>query len=80
MLVKHRGQLTELIPTEGTFVLANDDRVKATIRIGERGQQRRGAGPVGPRHAAGLPDIEVVRDDPAVPGDQLAGGLPLPAP
>jgi len=54
--------------------------VKHTIRIGERGQQRSGAWPAGPRHAAGMPYIEVVRDDPAVHGDQFASGLLLPGP
>lgn len=80
MLIKHGGQLTELIPAKGTFVLTNHNRVEPAVRIGERGQQRRGARPISPRHPAGTPDIEVLRDNPPVPGDQLACSLPLPGP
>ena len=77
---EHGHHQAVLVAVERPLRLPDHHRVKAPVRVGQVGEQLRGAGTALPRQRPGLADVEVVgHDDPAGRLDQgaAAGLLPV---
>lgn len=70
--------MNQLVAVEGSFVLADDDRVEPPRRASDRGQQRCGLRALAPGKTAGAADVEVLGDNVATTGDRLVRRVDLP--
>jgi hypothetical protein len=74
---RHRGVLGAV---EGPLVLPDHDRVPATVRVGQRGDQGRSLRAPRPCQRPAVADVEELGHDAPVPGYQGGGLIPLPRP